>query len=79
MKANFVSPAEAADLVKDGATVCTIGMTLVGAAESILKELERRFLAGGSPRELTLLHAGGQCDRERGHSIHCLPPPVTAR
>ena len=72
MKANFVSAAEAADFVKGGATICTIGMTLVCAAESILTELERRFLAGRGPRNLTLLHAGGQCDRERGiqHLAH---------
>ena len=66
MKANFVSAAQAADLVHDGATICTVGMTIVGAAESILKALEAKFLAGGSPKDLTLVHSAGQCDREGG-------------
>jgi propionate CoA-transferase len=72
MTAKFVTAAEAADLVRDGATVCSVGMTLVGAAESVLKALETRFLTAGAPRDLTLVHAAGQCDRERGiqHFAH---------
>ena len=38
---------EAVDLIKDGTTLCTIGMTLISASESILKEIERRFLEEG--------------------------------
>ena len=72
MKAHFITAAEAANLVPDGATICTIGMTLGGTPESILRALEEKFLAGGSPRQLTLVHAAGQCDRERGiqHFAH---------
>jgi propionate CoA-transferase len=72
MKANFVTAVQAADLVHDGATICSIGMTLSGVAESILKALEVKFLACGRPKSLTLVHAGGQCDRERGiqHLAH---------
>ncbi|NVO14804.1 MAG: acyl CoA:acetate/3-ketoacid CoA transferase [Rhodoplanes sp.] len=72
MTAKFVTAAEAADLVRDGATICSVGMTLVGAAESVLKALETRFLTAGTPRDLTLVHAAGQCDRERGiqHFAH---------
>ena len=72
MKANFVSAAQAADLVHDGATILTVGMTIVGAAESILKALEAKFLNGGSPKNLTLVHSAGQCNREGGiqHLAH---------
>ncbi|MGA2989745.1 MAG: CoA-transferase [Candidatus Korobacteraceae bacterium] len=72
MKPNFVTAAEAAALVHDGATICTVGMTLGGAPESILRALEERFLGSGSPTQLTLVHAAGQCDRKRGiqHLAH---------
>lgn len=67
LKANVVSAADAAVMIKNGATVATVGMTLVGAAESILKAVEQRFLSSGSPSDLTLVHASGQSDRERGN------------
>lgn len=72
IKAKFISAEEAAYLLKDGKTVCTIGMTLCGACESILKAIEKRFLSYAAPKDLTLLHAGGQSDRERGiqHFAH---------
>jgi len=59
-KPDFISAREAADLVRDGQTVCTIGMTLISACESILKELEKKYLEEGHPRELTLFHSCGQ-------------------
>lgn len=72
MKANFVTAAEAAAMVESGTTLSTVGMTLTGAAESILKALEKRFLETGQPRALTLVHASGQCDRVGGiaHLAH---------
>jgi propionate CoA-transferase len=72
MRPKFVSASEAADLIQDEQTVLTVGMTLVGASESVLKPLEQRFLETGHPRNLTLFHAAGQCDRERGiqHFAH---------
>jgi propionate CoA-transferase len=72
MIANFITASQAADLVNDGATVCSVGMTLSGVAESILKALEIKFLARGQPRNLTFVHASGQCDRDRGmqHLAH---------
>lgn len=68
----FISAGEAADLIEDYSTVATIGMTLVSASESILKALETKFLATGSPNQLTLLHSCGQSDRDRGiqHFAH---------
>ena len=37
LKANFITAQEAAEKIQDGSTLCTIGMTLVSASESILK------------------------------------------
>lgn len=71
-KPKFLSPNEAAAMIRDNSTVATIGMTLVSASESILKAVEQRFLEEGSPRGLTLVHSCGQSDRDRGiqHFAH---------
>ncbi|XCP85503.1 CoA-transferase [Roseburia hominis] len=72
IKANFITPQEAAGYIKDGMTVCPIGMTLVSASESILKAIEQSFLDTGHPRGITLLHSCGQSDRKDGiqHFAH---------
>ncbi len=72
LKANFISAKEAASIVSDGNTICTIGMTLISASESILKEIEKSFLETGHPANLTLLHSCGQSDRKDGiqHFAH---------
>ncbi len=69
-KTAFMTAAEAAALVKNGDTVAIsgngAGMT---AAEAILEALEKRFLATGEPRDLTLVHSLGLGDRgDRGTS-----------
>ncbi len=56
----FMTAAEAVDLIPSGARVTVIGFTLMGAPEAITAEIERRFLAEGRPRDLTLLHGAGQ-------------------
>lgn len=68
----FITAKEAVDRIKNGTTLCTIGMTLVSASESILTEIENRFLEKGEPNNLTYLHTCGQSDRERGmqHLAH---------
>ena len=68
----FITAREAVDLIEDGSTLCTIGMTLVSACETILKEIERKFLEEGSPKNLTYFHTCGQSDRKRGkaHLAH---------
>jgi propionate CoA-transferase len=71
MTARFVKAADAAAMVKDGATLATVGMTLVSAAESILKALESSFLASGTPRDITFVHSAGQCNRDRGNQHLC--------
>jgi len=72
IKANFISAKEAVSMIKDGDTVCTIAMTMVSASESILKEVEKSFLAEGHPSKLTLVHSCGQSDRKDGiqHLAH---------
>lgn len=68
----FVKAEQVTDFVKDGSTVATVGMTLVGASEAILKSLENSFLDTGHPRNLTLVHSAGQSDRKDGiqHFAH---------
>ncbi|GAA3547862.1 acyl CoA:acetate/3-ketoacid CoA transferase [Zobellella aerophila] len=72
MKSKFITKEEAAELIRDDSTICTVGMTLVSASESILSSIEKRFLETDSPRNLTLVHAAGQSDRNRGiqHLAH---------
>ncbi|MGN0184543.1 MAG: acyl CoA:acetate/3-ketoacid CoA transferase [Aristaeellaceae bacterium] len=71
-KPQFITPQEAAAMIRDGSTVATIGMTLVSAAETVLKAIEERFLNENTPRDLTLVHSCGQSDRDRGiqHFAH---------
>ncbi len=72
LKTNFINAADSVSMIKDGDTICTIGMTLISASESILKEIEKSFLETGHPRNLTLLHSCGQSDRKDGiqHFAH---------
>ncbi|HHB8450009.1 acyl CoA:acetate/3-ketoacid CoA transferase [Klebsiella pneumoniae] len=77
MSRKFIDAHEAARWVASGDTVCTVGMTLIGAAESILSAIEARFLTAGEPRDLTLLHAAGQSDRQRGIQHFAHPGMVT--
>ncbi|EMH6402940.1 acyl CoA:acetate/3-ketoacid CoA transferase [Providencia rettgeri] len=67
MNNKFISKQDAAKLINNGDTICTVGMTLTSAAESILSAIEQRFLSEGVPNQLTLVHAAGQCNRIRGN------------
>ena len=71
-KPRFVSAEEAVELIQDSSTLCTIGMTLVSASETILKAIEKKFMETGSPNNLTLFHTCGQSDRKDGiaHLAH---------
>ncbi|MDD3212220.1 MAG: acyl CoA:acetate/3-ketoacid CoA transferase [Eubacteriales bacterium] len=59
-KPELINAKQAVDYIADGSTLCTIGMTLISASETILKEIERRFLAEGRPNQLTYVHTCGQ-------------------
>lgn len=66
-KNKVVSATEATNVIKSGDTIATGGFVGNGFAEQLAVTLEERFLATGTPRNLTLLYAAGQGDgRDRG-------------
>lgn len=62
----FISAEEFVNIIKDGDTFGIVGMTLSGAPEEILKEMENQFLQQGHPRDLTFVHAAGISDKVGG-------------
>lgn len=59
-----VSAGDAVSVLRDGDVIATSGYGGHGVAEQVLIALEQRFLEEGSPRNLTLVWAGGQGDGE---------------
>lgn len=74
MKRNkVISVEEAARVILDSDTVATSGFVGIGFPEALALGLEQRFLATGSPRNLTLVFAAGQGDgkiRGLNHFAH---------
>jgi propionate CoA-transferase len=62
MRSKITTADEAIALIRDGDTLASTGFVQTGFAEALLSALERRFLATGSPRNLTLFAAAGQGD-----------------
>ena len=56
-KPAFITGRQAVDLIEDGSTLGIIAMTQISACETILKELEKKFLEEGHPKELTYFHS----------------------
>ena len=65
-KPKFVTAQEVVSMLKDGDTFGMMGMTMAGAPEEIMKEMEKSFLETGHPRNLTFVHASGLTDKVNG-------------
>jgi propionate CoA-transferase len=62
VRSKIVTADEAIALIRDGDTLSSTGFVQIGFAEVLLAALERRFLATGSPVNLTLFAAAAQGD-----------------
>ncbi len=62
MRSKITTADEAIALIRDGDTLASTGFVQTGFAEALLSALERRFLATGNPKGLTLFAAAGQGD-----------------
>ncbi len=63
-KVQVLTPHEAALLIKDGDVVTTGGFVSCACPEALTTAVEERFLATGSPKDLTLFFAAGQGHRD---------------
>jgi propionate CoA-transferase len=73
LESKLCSAEEAVRLIRDGQTVACSGFIGSAHPEALTAAIERRFKAGGEPRNLTLVYAAGQGDaRARGlnHLAH---------
>jgi propionate CoA-transferase len=70
MRNKVVSIEDAANIVRDGDTLCFSGFGTNGVPEALAEGLAQRFIKSGAPRDLTLLFGGGPGDGgERGMNL----------
>src|SRR5258707_14126504 len=62
MRNKVVDAAEAVAIIRSGDTVASSGFVGVGTPDEIIRALERRFVATGEPRDLTLVFAAAPGD-----------------
>lgn len=79
LKNKLVTGAEAVEVIMSGDTVATGGFVGSGFAEGLAVELEKRFLAGGEPKNLTLVYAAGQGDGKSKGLNHFAHPNFLKR
>lgn len=63
-KVKVLTPDEAVKLVKDGDVLTTSGFVGCANAEALGKAMEKRFLETGCPKNLTLIYASSQGNRD---------------
>ena len=62
----LITVQEAVDFIKNHSTISVVGFAIMGSCETILKEIEKRFIEKGEPSNLTLIHCAGSSDRKGG-------------
>ncbi|ODA39854.1 Acetyl-CoA:acetoacetyl-CoA transferase, alpha subunit [Desulfosporosinus sp. BG] len=71
MKKAVLTADEAVALIKDGSMVAIDGFVSIGHPEELTVALEKRFMATGQPRNLSLVYAAGQGDSTAKKVIFC--------
>ena len=68
--AEFLSADKAVARIPDGATLGMTGIVMCGVAEEVAAAIERAFRDRGHPRDLTLVHAAGIGNWQKGGVAH---------